>query len=325
VPSWPTVTPWNSTLDAAGIAEPALRADYAQARRAVARFKPDAYLAVRLLVPRELAPHVLAATAFMHRTDDLLDSGRPDQRLGAYRAWEREVRAALAGTRAGGQPLVRALAHSCGVHPVLGAQVGAFLDTALADLEFAGFATEADYQRYLDAYSLPALLVVACLLAPPDTGGGAGRGAGVGTGVGAAYRASCRTYIDGSQRLDFVNDLAEDLAAGRLAVPEEALRRYGVTREQLAAGRSSAEVDSLLRELLGQARASLEAGRGLAGLTPPVNRPLVRTLVGLDLLTAEAAAARGGALLRGPARPSVPAAVRLLLREYRAARRARRR
>lgn len=72
------------------------------------------------------------------------------------------------------------------------------------------------------------------------------------------------------------------------------------------------------------ARGLLEAGRGLVGLTPPVNRPMVRALVGLDLLTADAAAARGAALLRGSARPAVPAALGLLLREYRAARRARR-
>ncbi|WP_329536705.1 hypothetical protein OG568_49605 (plasmid) [Streptomyces sp. NBC_01450] len=40
-------------------------------------------------------------------------------------------------------------------------------------------------------------MVVAALLGPD--------------GHQAAYRAACRTYIDASQRLDFVNDLAEDL------------------------------------------------------------------------------------------------------------------
>ncbi|QMU77830.1 squalene/phytoene synthase family protein [Streptacidiphilus sp. PB12-B1b] len=309
------MTTWNRTLDAAGITAPGLREDYAQARSTVAGFKRDAYLAVRLLVAPELVPHVLAATAFMHRTDDLLDSGSPDRRPEAYAGWEREVRAALDGDGTAGLPLVRALRHSCAAHPVLRPHITAFLDTARTDLEFTGFRSEADYQHYIDAYSLPALMVVACLLAPVDPDGR----------VDAGFRAACRTYIDGSQRLDFVNDLAEDLAADRLTVPEDALKRYGVTREDLAAGRATAEVRALLGQLLGQARASLEAGRGLAGLTAPVNRPLVRALVGLDLLTAREAADAGDALLRGPLRPSVPAALGLLLREHRAARRARRR
>ena len=298
---------WSRALDAADITSPVLREDYTEARRAVARYKREAYVAVRLLVPPALVPHVLVATAFMHHTDNLLDSGLPEQRIAAFGGWEQEVRAALAGS--GGQlPLVRALASSAGRHPTLGAHAEAFLDTALTDLDFTGFADEADYQRYIDGYSLPALMVVACLLGPQ------------GADAEGGYRAACRSFIDGSQRLDFVNDLAEDLAADRLTVPEDVLKEHRVTRADLAAGRDTAEVRALLAELLARARASLLDGRELVRLAPSPNRPMVRALVGLELLTLKAAEAKGPALLRGSARPSLPAAAALLLREYRARR-----
>jgi phytoene synthase len=301
---------WTRTLDAAGVTDPALRADYGAQRGAVLRFKPEAYLAVRLLVPPELVPHVVVATAFMHRTDDLLDASGPvERRREAFATWDRAVRAALAAepapapaltpAPAPGDPLVRALAHSCAAHPPLGEHVAAFLDTALTDLDFTGFATEADYQAYVDAYSLPAVLVVASVLAP----------------VTPRMRAACRAWIDGGQRLDFVTDLAEDLAGDRLTIPQETLRAFRVTREDLAAARDTPAVRALLAHLLDLSEASLAEGRVLGELTPPPTRPMVRAMVGLDDLTARAARAKGPALLRTGARPSLPTALRLLLRE----------
>ncbi|WP_042421667.1 phytoene/squalene synthase family protein [Streptacidiphilus anmyonensis] len=294
---------WTRTLDAAGVADPALRADYGAQRGAVLRYKPEAYLAVRLLVPAELVPHVVVATAFMHRTDELLDSAEPvPRRRETFGAWDREVRAALAGGPKSDDPLVRALAHSCAGLPSLGEHVTAFLGTALTDLDFSGFGTEADYQAYVDAYSLPAVLVVASVLTP----------------VTPTMRTVCRAWVDGGQRLDFVTDLAEDLAADRLMIPQETLKAFAVTRDDLAAARDTPAVRALLTHLLDLSEASLAEGRALAELPPPATRPMVRAMLGLDDLTARAARAKGAALLRAGARPSVPSALRLLLREMRA-------
>lgn len=239
---------WGRALDAARIDAAELRADYTRQSRAVARHRPSSYLAARLLVHRELLPHLLAVTAFMDRTDTLLDSGPPARRAAAFAHWERQVREGLAaGTT--DHPDIRPLLHTLTVHPPLRTRVTEFLTAAPADLDFAGFATEADYQAYVDAYTLPAFMLVAGLLAGEETPAG--------------YREACRTYIDGSQRLAFANDLAEDLAEGRLNLPQEALDEHGVTRADLESARDTPGTRALLSHVLGRARRSLDAGRPL--------------------------------------------------------------
>ncbi|MFI9582619.1 phytoene/squalene synthase family protein [Streptomyces sp. NPDC052236] len=293
---------WGRALDAAGIDTVALRGDYTRQRILVARYRPSAYLATRLLVARHLLPHLLTVTAFMHRTDSLLDSGPEAGRAAAFAHWEKQVREGVS-TGADDHPDIRPLVHTIAAHPPLRTRVLDFLAAAPTDLDFAGFATEADYQSYLDAYALPAFMLIAGLLVGEDTPAG--------------YREACRTYIDGSQRLDFANDLAEDLAEGRLNLPQDTLDAYGVTRADLESARDTSGTRALLDHVLGQARQSLAAGRPLADLVPPEGRPLFRAMIGIEDLTAVAARAKGAALLHGSARPPLPATLSLLFRERR--------
>ncbi|MCQ4041572.1 squalene/phytoene synthase family protein [Streptantibioticus rubrisoli] len=299
---------WNKALDAAGIGEAGLRDDYTEQRKIVARYRRSSYLAARLLLPAALFPHVVAATGFMHHGDNVMDSGPVAERADAYAEWEKRVREAL-DTGRSDLPVLRALLNTIAAHPRLRGHVEEYLSTARTDLEFSGFATEADYQRYVDEYSLPSFMLIACLLAPQDEL--------------AAYRAACRTYIDGSQRLDFVNDLAEDLRGGRLAVPADVMERYGVTRTDLEEALDTPGTRELLQHLLEQASTSLAAARPLVDLVPPANRPLVRALIELETLTTTAAATKEIDLLRSPASPSPLAALGVLAREYLRARRLR--
>ncbi|MFH8573750.1 phytoene/squalene synthase family protein [Streptomyces sp. NPDC017993] len=296
------VSTWNRVLDAAEIRSPHLRSDFTRQHKLVRRYKPQHYVATRLLLPSALVPHVVVATAFMHHTDNLLDSGPRRGRAGAFARWNEEVREAL-GMGHSTHPLIRPLLHAVATHPCLASHVEEFLDGARTDLNFTGFATEADYQRYIDQYSLPAFMVIANLLTP--------------TADSADYRSACRRYIDGSQRLDFVNDLSEDLRDGRLAIPLETLDRHGVTRTDLEHVRDTAQVRALLQDLLGQALRTLASSREITQFVPPAHRPLVRTLIAVEERSAEAAMGKGAALLAKPARPPLPTMVALLLREYR--------
>ncbi|MFJ8486976.1 squalene/phytoene synthase family protein [Streptomyces sp. NPDC094038] len=301
---------WNKTLTAAGITDPELRLDYGVQRRAVRQYRRSAYLACRVLLPPAVLPHVVAATAVMHHGDTLLDSGPKPERAVAWAAWERRVRTALE-TGTSDDPLIRTLLHTVSAYPRHRAAVESYLATAAAELAFEGFATETDYQAYVDAYSLPAFLPVAGLLGPEsDTDG--------------RFRAGCRTLIDGSQRLDFVNDLAEDLREGHLGIPAETLKRFSVTVEDLEAGRASAGLRSLVEHEVETARADLRSGREVLPLMPAPHRPMVSALVEIELMTAEAVLARGTGVLRGSASPSTAGTLRLLLGARRAAVRAQR-
>ncbi|MFI1677556.1 phytoene/squalene synthase family protein [Streptomyces sp. NPDC020607] len=294
---------WDAALDAAGVRGERLRADFTRQRRVVARYRFPQYAAVRLLLPRPAVPHLLAATAFMHHTDNLLDGdGSLRERSAAYERWAGQTREALA-TRHSDHDVLRPLLHACAARPRLARHVEAFLDGAAVELDFAGFGTEADYQRYVDAYSLPAFMLLACVLAPESEPAG--------------YRDACRAFIDGSQRLDFVNDLADDLRTGRLTIPRDVLDRHGVTREDLTARRETPGVRELIARQLDAARTSLGAAHALAGHLPAAHRAFGRALIGMEEATADTARAKGTGLLTSSARPTIPTAVRLLVREYR--------
>jgi phytoene synthase len=277
------MTTWRHTLDRAGITEPALRDAYTAQRRLVASFDRASCIAVRLLLPAPLVPDAVAATAFMHHGDNLLDRG-PDGRR-AFAVWEGRVRAALAGDAE--EPLLRALAHTVARRPVLRGIVAEYLVAAPADADWRGFATEADFQAYVDAYSLPAFLLVAGLLAPPSGFEG--------------YRAACRGFIEAAQRLDFLEDMAEDLRDGRLGIPEDALARHGLTRAALTGDPDRASLDALVREQAAVIRAGFTGARGLVDLVPGPNRPMVRALITLQEHRLRGAERTGAALIRRPA------------------------
>jgi phytoene synthase len=295
-------------LDAAGIRESQLRRDYGAQRASVARFRRATYLAARLLLPKPVLPHVVAATAVMHHGDNLLDSGPKTQRVAAWSSWEQEVRKAL-DSGASDDPLIRTLLHTTKAYPRLREVVQEYLSTATAELEFAGFSTEADYQAYVDAYSLPAFMLVASLLGPEHDDGD--------------FRAGCRTFIDGSQRLDFVNDLAEDLTEGRLGIPAKTLERFSVTEKDLAEGHESPGVRALITHQVDAARASLTAAKELPALTAHPNGVLLGAVVEIELLTADAALAHGARLLRGSVSPPVVGSLRVMLGARRRARKER--
>jgi phytoene synthase len=297
---------WNRALDAAGIEGSQLRADYGLQRAQARAFKREIVLASHLLLPGRLVPHVLVAIAFMHRTDDLIDNGPVDERQEAFARWEAEVTGALA-SGVTEDPQLRPLLNTVGAHPDVRKRVLDYLASADADLHFNGFATEADYQAYVDGYSLPAFMLVAGLLGPEVDQG--------------AYEAACRVYIEAIQRLDFINDLAEDLAGDRLTIPEETLKEHGVGRADLEGATNLPAVRGLLADLLDGIERGLGDCRSMTELLPPAHRPMLGCMIRLDELTVAAARRDLSALLRRPASPGKAAALRVLLSGYLQARR----
>ncbi|MEW1825781.1 squalene/phytoene synthase family protein [Streptomyces sp. NPDC088196] len=307
---------WSTGLAKAGITDPRLRHAYDAQRRLVRRFAPHEYTAVRLLLPAELHPSAVAAVAYMHATDELIDTGAVDVRTATLASWDAETTAALESGELPANDTLLALRDTTRRHPYLAARVRAFLDGATVEASWTGFQTEADFQAYVDSYALPALMLTASLLAPdPDAG------------PDDPYVLGCRALIEGLQRADFLADLAEDAEDGRIGIPEDELVRYGLKFEDLRS-KSAACEPALERLVLAQAdlaEATLTEGRRLPALVARGYRPFLDALIAVQELRLRAVRREGGKLMRRGASPAALASLRVLLRQYRRARAERRR
>ncbi|WP_371497670.1 squalene/phytoene synthase family protein [Kitasatospora sp. NBC_00374] len=258
---------WQNTLTAAGIAGSARRADYTAAARRVLRREQAPYLALRLLAAPPLVPYLASGLAFMNLVDDVAETGSPEQRVTGLRELTVRVEEALESGHSG-DPVLRAYAHAVRARGLPTHWVSDFLaGAATAEAQFAGFGTERDYETYLDTYAWPGVTVFTGLQY---------RG-----GPDAAQAAGWRRFVDAAQRVDFLADLAGDLAAGRLCIPLERLTEHGVTRAELERGRDGAAVRALLSDQCARARAALDAAADVVELADPGLRRVGRTMTDL--------------------------------------------
>lgn len=288
---------WKRALDRAGIREPLLRRDYTEQRRAVRRFATAEYAAARLLLPAPLVPHVVAAVAFMHGTDDRIDSGAREERAAALSEWEGLVRKAFADGDSG-LPVLRCLVRTAELHPDVRAYVEEFLEGCEREVAWRTIADEQELEQYVEQYSLPALMLTACLLAPSDAS------------ARAVFTDGCHRLIRAMQRFDFLEDLSEDVRAGRPGVPVDAVARHGadLTRPGVALGRLVVEQADL-------ADVDLVAAACLTDVVDPSYRPFLRALIGVQRLRLDAVRRAGPSLATRTSGPPALAAVGLLLRE----------
>ncbi|MFK8906830.1 squalene/phytoene synthase family protein [Streptomyces sp. YS-3] len=293
------MTTWPHALDRAGINSPVLRDAYTLQRRLVARYARAEYTAVRLLLPPPLIPHVIAATAFMHHSDTLIDEGPMDQRLSALSDWSMQTRAALADGPSHLDPVLAALRHTTKAHPQLRQYVHAYLEGGELETRWTGFTTEADFRDYVDTYALPAFMIIASLLAPSREQ--------------KAFEAACHAFILAGQRLDFLEDLAEDLNSGRLGIPEEALIDHGLTRDALIKQPEPSVVQALISHQASLIRHDLVAAAQLEHHTDTRHQPFLRALVRLQSARLAAAETHGPKLLRSAPRPPLGRALLILL------------
>ncbi|MFD3700927.1 squalene/phytoene synthase family protein [Streptomyces sp. NPDC058646] len=257
---------------------------------------------MRLLTPPEFQPHAAAGTALLVFTDDICDRGAASSRLKRFETWAGHVQRALnSGTSR--HPLLRAYLHSAQACGLPRRWVDAYLAGTRIDLDFPGFADEADYQRYIETLTWPGVMVSTGLM-PRLV-------------ADEVFADSCWLIADGFQRVDFLTDLSEDLQSGRLALPMADLDRHGVSRADLEAGRDTPGVRVLISATAGLARASLTAAQVTIDQVPDAYRPVVRCLLGLYHHRLDRVMTMGAAITRRPVRDDPLACLRLLARSRR--------
>jgi len=293
---------WERRLKAAGVHDRALFADYTIAARVFTRRIVAHYAVVRLLVAPSLQPHLVAAYAFLARTDDLADQGPLHERLPRWHAWSEQVTEGLETGRAQ-DPVLRAFLHTASARELPHHWVHTYLKGTEEELHFAGHETEADFQRYIDQLALPALMVMEDL---QHQGGG-----------DELFRSRCRLLAEGLQRLDFLTDLTEDLAEGRLYLPQEDLDRFGVTRAALEQGEQTEAIGALTAATCEKAGKALSDSRSLVDSSAPGFRPCQRALLDLAEHLLARAERAGASVTRRPVGYGVRGPLGILFRERR--------
>ncbi len=214
-----------------------LAAAYEECRRIHAAHGRTYYLATRLL-PRERRPDVWALYAFARVTDELVDApGAQPPHPALLLAWCEQAMAAVQSTSPpdpAAQPVLAATWHTMrtfGLEPRL---LQEFLDSMVMDLTVSRYATWEDLRGYMRGSAA----VIGELMAPL-------LGA---SGPDALARAAA--LGEAFQLTNFIRDVGEDFARGRIYLPQTDLARFGVTEQMLARAVRTAAPSRQVRSLL---------------------------------------------------------------------------
>jgi phytoene synthase len=209
-------------------ADTGLAEDYRLCRRLNARHGKTFYLATALLPPAK-RPGIHALYGFARYVDDVIDVPGPGEdpatRLAAL---ESDVRAALTGGQPGlngdrsATAVIRALADTVRRYDIEPVLVYDFLAAMAQDLSVTRYETFAALRGYMWGSAAVIGVQVLPILGVSGDPELARRGA---EDLGIAF-----------QLTNFIRDVAEDLARGRVYLPLDSLAAHGVTVADLHAG-----------------------------------------------------------------------------------------
>jgi 15-cis-phytoene synthase len=245
-------------LTAAGLRDERLVAAYSGCAAYLARRNSAAYPAARRLLPPWKRPYWDAMLAFSTYVDDVIDDPLtpPGERVERYRAYERyffrlmdEDDAAAArmllaeggGHPADGEPpsatgrhLAYAFRHFARTWGIPPSSVREFMETIRTDLHITEYPAFADLERYVAGVCGQGSMWGNTLLEPISPA--------------AAPKSVALSF--GLQITDYLRDLREDLADGRLYLPLEDLARFGLSRAEVESAAAEGRMTEPLRELV---------------------------------------------------------------------------
>lgn len=243
----------EAELDAAGITDPRLRQDHRISRDLAREHGRTYFLATRFL-PADRRPAVHALYGFARTADDIVDDPSPAATVAMKTQRLQEFSDSLA-TPDQAHPTVRAALDTARRYDLDPALFTAFLDSMRMDLTVREYKTHADLDRYVWGSAAVIGLMVTPIL---GTVGTVEEAAPYAADLGIAFQLS-----------NFIRDVGEDLRLGRLYLPLESLRRFGLDRARLATGIVDDDVRGLLAAEIDRTRAIYRrAEPGIALLAP---------------------------------------------------------
>ncbi|GAA0386114.1 phytoene/squalene synthase family protein [Microbispora corallina] len=239
-----------------------LTASYERCRRLHAAHGRSYYLATRLLPPWK-RPHVHALYGFARYADEIVDSfDMTGDRAVALDGLISRLVAALSG-EAVSDPVLPAFTHTVRAFDIALGDVDAFLASMRADLTVSRYETYDDLLGYMEGSAAVIGTMMLPLLEPLP-------------GAAGAAREPARQLGLAFQLTNFIRDVVEDLARGRVYLPLSDLDKFGVREADLAAGRAGPAVRELVAFEIDRAREHYRLAEPGIALLAPSSRPCVR-------------------------------------------------
>jgi squalene synthase HpnC len=252
----------SAIVNGAAVAKPAaapgdagqLAAAYAWCAK-LARSHYENFTIASWLMPREMRPHMHAIYAYARIADDFADEERSIARLDE---WQRELELAYAG--APRHPVMVAVADTARRFDIPPEPFEDLLKAFRHDVDFQGFETAADLLGYARYSANPVGRLVLYLFGFRD----------------AERQRLSDLICTGLQLANFWQDVAIDLAKGRIHFPRCDMNHFGVAAEDLRQCNITASFIGLMRHEILRAREMLLAGSVLSTM---VGRGLQRDVL----------------------------------------------
>ena len=262
-------------------------AAYAEVERLTRREARNFAYGIRVL-PRDKRRAISAIYAFARRVDDIADGELP-----AEQKRERLQRLRAALDAAPEDVMFVALDDARSRYSIPAAALHDLVDGGLQDTEQDRYADFAELDGY--CRRVAGAVGVACVAV---------------YGSDDVERAA--TLGVALQLINIIRDVREDWELGRVYLPQDELTAYGVTEDDIAAGRTGPEWRALMAFQASRARAHLEEGLGLLETLDSRSAACVSTFAGLYRATLDRIESRGFDIFDGSLRLSPLAKLRIV-------------
>ncbi len=217
-----------------------------------------------ITLPTPQRRSIYAAYAFCRLCDDYSDEGDSlEEKTIRLADFRKKFDAAI---KIGPEDdLFRALRNSVEVHNIPHHYFNEIIDGMEMDLKYSRYATFAELERY--CYHVASVVGLVCLEIFTYTDK---KAKGYAIALGTAM-----------QLTNILRDIAEDAGRGRIYIPQEDLRKFRYTEQNLLAGTTNDAFKELMRFEIQRARSYFELSRPLEALVPPRPGACISVLRGL--------------------------------------------
>lgn len=209
----------------------------------VARSHYENFTIASWLMPRRMRPHMHAIYAYARMADDFADEQGSIERLDE---WEHELDLAYAGRPR--HPVMIAIADTVRRYDIPREPFADLLRAFRRDVDFKDFDTIEDLLEYARYSANPVGRLVLYLFGYRD----------------AQRQQLADSVCSGLQLANFWQDIAIDLAKGRIYIPRRDMERFGVTPQALRDGQVSPAFVGLMKYETARAREMLMSGQALS-------------------------------------------------------------